>query len=158
MMENYLQILQDSLERKLEILAAIETKSREQEEILKKADFTFKELDENMNAKSELIEKLTLLDDGFDSLYEKIKKELLENKDRYKAQIKALQNLIAEVTAKSASIEAIEIRNKAAIEAYFSREKKQLQDKKKVSNVAYNYYKTANKLNVIPPQFMDKKK
>lgn len=157
-MEALLQILQDSLEKKIGLLADIEEKSKEQEAIIKKENFTFQEMDENMEAKSKLIEQLSLLDNGFETLYEKIRKELLENKDQYRVQIEEIQNLIVEVTARGASIEAIEARNKAAIEAYFSREKKELQNRKKVSNVARNYYQTANRISNIPPQFLDTKK
>lgn len=157
-LEALLQILQDSLEQKVVLLTAIEEKSKEQEMLIKKDNFTFKEIDENMDEKSKLIEKLTLLDSGFETLYAKIREELLENKDQYRVQIEEIQNLIVEVTARGASIEAIEARNKAAIEAYFKKEKRVIQNKKNVSSVAQNYYKTAKNLNNIPPQFLDQKK
>ena len=157
-MEALLQILQDSLEKKKDLLEAIEKKSKEQEAIIKKENFTFQEMDENMEEKSKLIEQLSLLDNGFETLYEKIRKELLDNKDQYRVQIEEIQNLIVEVTARGASIEAIEARNKAAIEAYFSREKKELQKRKNVSSVARSYYQTAKQMNTIAPQFLDTKK
>ena len=62
------------------------------------------------------------------------------------------------MTARGASIEAIEARNKAAIEAYFSREKKELQKRKNVSSVARSYYQTAKQMNNVVPQFLDTKK
>ena len=157
-MEALLQILQDSLEKKIDLLGAIEEKSKEQEAIIKKESFTFQEMDENMEEKSKLIEQLSVLDNGFETLYEKIRKELLENKEQYRVQIEEIQNLIVEVTARGASIEAIEARNKAAIEAYFSREKKELQKRKNVSSVARSYYQTAKQMNTIAPQFLDTKK
>lgn len=157
-MEALLQILQESLEKKIDLLGVIEEKSKEQEAIIKKENFTFQEMDENMEEKSKLIEQLSLLDNGFETLYEKIRKELLENKDQYRVQIEEIQNLIVEVTARGASIEAIEARNKAAIEAYFSREKKDLQKRKNVSSVARSYYQTAKQMNNIAPQFLDTKK
>lgn len=157
-MEALLQILQDSLEKKIDLLGTIEEKSKEQEMIIKKENFTFQEMDENMEEKSKLIEQLSLLDNGFETLYEKIRKELLENKDQYRIQIEEIQNLIVEVTARGASIEAIEARNKATIEAYFSREKKELQKRKNVSSVARSYYQTAKQMNNVVPQFLDTKK
>lgn len=157
-LEAILQILQDSLVKKTELLIAIEEKSKEQEAILKKEGFTFKEIDENMDAKSKLIEQLTLLDNGFETLYEKIRGELIDKKDLYRVQIEEIQNLIVEVTARGASIEAIEARNKAAIETYFSKTKKELQSKKSASSVAHRYYQTAKKLNNLQPQFLDQKK
>lgn len=157
-MEALLQILQDSLEKKIGLLATIEEKSKEQEKIIKKENFTLQELDENMEEKSRLIDQLSLLDNGFETLYEKIREELLANKEYYRVQIEEIQNLIVEVTARGASIEAIEARNKVAIEAYFSREKKELQKRKNVSGVARSYYQTAKQLNNVTPQFLDMKK
>ena len=156
-LRSLLQILRDSLVQKKVLLQAIEQKSKEQEAIVKKDDFTFKEIDDNMEAKSELIEKLTLLDNGFESLYDKIREDLLANKDSYKAEIREIQSLIGDITARGASIEAIEARNKTAIEGYFNREKKELQSRKSASLAAYSYYKTAKNINDIPPQFMDHK-
>ena len=49
-MEALLQILQDSLEKKIDLLGTIEEKSKEQEIIIKKENFTFQEMDENMDA------------------------------------------------------------------------------------------------------------
>lgn len=157
-LESLLQILQDSLVKKIELLTAIEEKSREQEALVKKESFSLKEIDENMDAKSKLIEQLTLLDNGFETLYEKIRVELIDNKDLYRVQIEEIQNLIVEVTARGASIEAIEARNKAAIEAFFCKNKKELQSKKKTSSVVHSYYRTAKKLQSAPPQFFDQKK
>lgn len=156
-MKALLQILRDSLVQKNILLQVIEQKSKEQETIIKKDDFTFKEIDENMDAKAELIEKLTLLDNGFETMYAKLREELLANKENYKTEIKEIQNLITEITARGASIEAIEARNKTAIENFFHREKKELQSRKSASVAAYSYYKTAKNINNVAPQFMDQK-
>ena len=50
-MKSLLQIMRDSLVQKNILLQAIEQKSKEQEAIVKKENFTFKEIDENMDAK-----------------------------------------------------------------------------------------------------------
>lgn len=157
-LEILLQILQDSLEQKLLVLTAIEKKSKEQSVLVANPDVALEDIDKNMEEKSKLIDKLTKLDGGFEALYDNIRKELLDKKEAYKPQIAKIQEYISKVMEKSASIEAIEARNKAAIEGIFRNRKKELQHKRTVSSVARQYYKSANKLNVIPPQFMDKKK
>ncbi len=58
----------------------------------------------------------------------------------------------------SASIEAVEARNKAEMEKRFAFEKKSIQDQRRTSAAAYDYYKVTNKLNAVTPQFMDRKK
>lgn len=157
MIENYLRILQESLVKKLEILSKIEQKSLEQAELLKSSEVSMAAIDANMDEKAELIEKIAPLDEGFDSLYEKIKEELLANKDSYKPQIATLQKLIAEVTGKSASIQAIEARNKVAVESFFREERKAIQVKKNAMAAAQDYYQSMNKVKNVAPQFMDTK-
>ena len=153
-----LQILQDSLDQKLLVLTAIEQKSKEQAELVANPDVTIEDIDGNMEEKSKLIEQLTRLDNGFETLYDNIRAELMDKKDAYKPQIAKIQDSISKVMEKSASIEALEARNKIAIENIFRNRKKELQHKKTASTVARQYYTAANKLNVIQPQFMDKKK
>jgi len=157
-MENYLQILEESLVEKRVILTQLEQKSKEQSAMIVSDDFTLEQIDKNMDEKAKLIAKLETLDSGFDTLYEKIKTELVQNKDKYKKQIASLQKLIGKIMEQSASIEAIEARNKKAMEERFRKERKQLQVKKNASDAARYYYNSANKLNYVNPQFLDQKK
>lgn len=157
-MENYLKILEDSLQRKLSVLEEISQYNQDQEKLLKKQDVSLEELDDNMSKKDELIEKLTELDQGFETLYERVREQLLDGKDAYKAQIKKMQELISQVTEKSVSIQAQEARNKKLVEKYFSEERAQLKHDRQTSKAAYNYYKNMSNTNVMPPQYMDQKK
>ena len=88
MIENYLGILEESLEKKVLVLDEIEDYTAEQESLLKQEKVSMEELDANMGQKDELIQKLTALDDGFETLYERVKEQLSTNKDAYKDQIK----------------------------------------------------------------------
>ena len=115
-------------------------------------------VDRNMDDKLSMINEVIHLDDGFESIYEKIKNELEQNKDNYREQIKRLQELIGKVTEKSTSIQAIEARNKAQMEIYFSNRKKEIQSKKSAMSVAKNYYQNMNKVRNVTPQFLDRKK
>ena len=153
-----LQILKDSLNQKLVILQAIEAKSKEQAELILNPDVTLEDIDRNMDEKATLIDKLNKLDAGFEALYENIRKELIEHKDSYKQEIAGIQELIAKVMEKSASIEALESRNKTSSEGIFANRKKELQHRKTASSVARHYYEATNRLNVVNPQFLDKKK
>lgn len=157
-MENYLKILEDSLQEKLSVLEEISQYNQEQENLLKQQDASLEELDDNMSKKDKLIEKLAGLDQGFETLYERIREQLLSGKDAYKAQIKELQDLISQVTEKSVSIQAQEARNKKLVEKYFAEERAQLKHDRQTSKVAYNYYKSMSNTNVMPPQYMDQKK
>ncbi|MCR4650182.1 MAG: flagellar export chaperone FlgN [Lachnospiraceae bacterium] len=157
MLDNYMQILRESLSQKLEILKAIEAKSKEQAELIS-SDADFDVLDRNMTDKDRLITALIKLDNGFETLYENVRKELNEKKDEYTEEIREIQELIAAITDKSASIQAIEVRNKMGIENKILREKKEISNRKNASTVAFDYYKTSNGLQAVSAQFMDTKK
>lgn len=158
MMENYLVILEESLQKKLKVLEEIAVYNQEQEQLLRKESVSLEELDENMSHKDELIQKVTALDEGFETLYERIKEQLLTDKDVYKEQIRKLQQLISQITEKGVSIQAQEARNKKLIEDYFKKERSQLRQNRQSSKAAYNYYKSVNNTNVVMPQMMDQKK
>lgn len=158
MIDNYLGILEESLDRKAEVLDEIMEYNRAQELLLRQENVSMDELDASMEQKDALIQKLVGLDEGFESLYERIREQLQENKDVYQEQIKRLQELIAQVTEKSVSVQAQEARNKKLVEDYFMTEKSQLCQGKKASKVAYGYYKSMSNGNAVPPQFMDQKK
>lgn len=157
MLDKYLKILSESLDKKADILRAIETKSREQSELISD-NAELEAIDANMDDKDALITELTKLDEGFEALYDNIKNELSEHKDEHKEEILAIQDKIRTVMELSTSIEAVEARNKSAMEKRFAFEKKSLQDQRRASTAAYDYYKVSNKLNAVTPQFMDKKK
>ena len=158
MISNYLQILQESLERKLGLLTEIEAKSKEQSAMLKLSNLDMTSVDRNMDEKNKLIQEVLKLDDGFEHLYARIKEELSVNKEHYKTQILQLQALISKVTEKSTAIQVIEARNKSEMDIYFSKQKKSIQHRRNAMSVANDYYQNMNKVKHVSPQFLDKKK
>lgn len=158
MIENYLEILEDSLTKKLAVLDEISEYNNEQEILLKQEKISMEELDANMGQKDELIEKLMKLDEGFETLYERVRQQLLTDKDTYKSQIARLQDLISQVTEKSVSVQAQESRNKRLVDDYFIKEKGQIRQGRQASRTALNYYKNMSNSNDVPPQILDQKK
>lgn len=158
MINNYLEILEGSLRKKSAVLDEIKEYNNSQEQLLKSENLSMEALDANMEQKDGLIQKLTELDEGFETLYGRIKEQLSGNKDAYKVQIKRLQELISQITEKSVSVQVQEARNKKLIEDYFLREKSQIRQGKKASKAAYGYYKSMSKSGAMSSQFMDQKK
>ncbi|MBR5596762.1 MAG: hypothetical protein IKW30_05070 [Lachnospiraceae bacterium] len=158
MILNYLQILQDSLERKLALLTQIEEKSLEQSNIIKSGNVDFSLIDLNMDEKAKLISEILVIDNGFESLYEKIRENLITNKEKYKIQIQNMQNLIEQVTQKGSAIQVIEARNKAQMDVIFSNQKREMRTRKNVMSVAKDYYQNMNNVKHVSPQFLDHKK
>lgn len=158
MITSYLNILQDSLIKKIELLEQIEKKSLEQSEMIKGTNVDLELVDVNMDEKAKLIDEIVKLDNGFESIYEKVREPLLVNKEPYKVQIHNLQGLIAKVTEKSTSIQAIEARNKAQMDIVFATQKREVQSRRNAMSVARDYYQNMNKVKHVSPQFMDHKK
>lgn len=157
-MENYLHVLEESLQKKLDVLCRIQTISEQQEQILSEDTVSEDAFDKSIDEKDALIKELNKLDEGFESLYAHIKEQLLAGKHKYKSQIAVLQTKIAEVTEKSVAIQAQEARNKKLAEDYFSRAKQELKKGRRSSKAALDYYKSMNKAQMVSPQFLDKKK
>ena len=158
MITSYLNILQDSLIKKIELLEQIEKKSLEQSEMIKGTNVDLELVDVNMDEKAKLIEEIFKLDNGFESIYEKVREQLLVNKEQYKVQIHNLQGLISKITEKSTAIQAIEARNKAQMDIVFATQKKEVQNRRNAMSVARDYYQNMNKVKHVSPQFMDHKK
>ncbi|WP_022765817.1 hypothetical protein [Butyrivibrio sp. XPD2006] len=153
-----LDMLEESLEKKLSILSKIEEQCERQKQILNDAEHVgLDAFDETVEAKESLIDEILSLDNGFQSLFDRVKEEVGENKEKYADQIGRMQNLIQEISAKSASIEAAEHRNKRLAEKYFSSAREHMNQSKNSSSAAFNYYQTMSNYKNVPPQFMDKK-
>lgn len=158
MTQNYLTLLEESLQKKLQVMDEIQQYNLRQQEIFQADEVDMDRFDEYVEEKGNLIEKLNSLDNGFESLYAKVAKELDGNRDQYKDQIKRLQELVTQVTETSVTIQAQEARNKKLIEDFFQKTRENIRSGRKSSKAAYDYYKNMSKSSVVLPQFMDSKK
>ena len=145
MINDYLEILYQSLEKKVMILSEISDYNEKQTQIfLREEEVDFDTFDQYINEKEELIQKILKLDSAFESLYEKISEPLRNQKEKYTDKIKRIQDMISLVTEKSVEIQAQETRNKALVENYFRTQKKKLRQKRQWNTAAYSYYKSMN--------------
>lgn len=144
-MGNYLSILEESLRKKLTVLDKIQEYNEQQYESFSAENVDMAGFDAAIEEKGKLIEELTKLDEGFETLYANIAEQLQKEKAKHASQIKVLQDLIRRVTEKSVSVQAQEARNKALIESYFAKEKKQIREGRVNSKAAYGYYRNLDK-------------
>lgn len=158
MIEQYLQAMVDGLEQKKIILDKLILLTQTQQSIVSEEQVDWDAFDANVDEKAELIEKLSKQDEGFNAVFERIKPELENNKEKYASYITSLKKGIADVTEKSTSLMALEQRTKAKVESVFGLEKQKIQRSKVSSKAASNYYANMNKINYIDPQLMDQKK
>lgn len=154
-MDNYLKILEESLIKKLQLLTKIEEFNEAQRQVFEAEVVEVDKFDEYIEEKEKLIEQVLHIDDGFETLYANVSGELQNNKDKYAGHITNLKELVRLVTEKHVVVQTQEARNKALVEAYFSKEKKQIGQGRRSSTVAYNYYANVNKATQAQPQFLD---
>lgn len=156
-MENQLTILAESLEKKRQVLTAIQEYNKRQEQAFTAETVDINAFDAAVEEKSKLIEALTGLDTGFEILYAKLADQLQNNREKYAVEIRGIQQQIAVITEMSVAIQAQEKRNKHLIEQYFAKQRADLQVNRKTSKAAYDYYKKVSNVAYVPPQFMDSK-
>lgn len=157
MIENYLAVLQESLEKKNAILDVIKQASQKQNELLKCEKLDMEQFDELVEEKDGYLRELEKLDEGFETVYHKVKQELQEKKQMYAPQIAKLQQLIGEITEKSVSIQAQESRNRDMVTAYFKNERKSLGQGRRSSKAAFGYYQNLNKATQEASRIVDLK-
>jgi flagellar biosynthesis/type III secretory pathway chaperone len=154
---NYVMMLRESLEKKIEVLEAIMVANERQKEVLSDPFSTPEDLQATYDRKDELIEVLESLDKGFETMYSRIRRDIQQNKDEYSEEISKMKKLIVEISDLSASIQAEELRNKALAEAKFSKLKSQVSSVKKNKSAVNMYNQSMGQINTVDPQFMDSK-
>lgn len=152
--ENYIQMMIDSLKMKERMLQEIVNINEKQSALAVAVDFDEDKFHESIEEKGNLIENLIKLDEGFNSLYTRIKPEIENNRTQYSAEIELMKQLIKSVTELGVQVQAQEARNKDQVQNRFNIMRKELQNAKRSTKMANTYYKNQKKLD-YEPQFMD---
>lgn len=152
------QILLQSLEKKAKLLDDMIRQNGVQEELLKEEDLDMDAFDEAINQQGFYIEELDKLDQGFETVYDRVREELLRDKARYRMEIIRMKELIQQITDKIVTLNAGNMRNKMLAENQFSRKRAAIGAGASRNKAARNYYNNMNRLNYVSPQFYDNKK
>ena len=156
--QNYVDIMIDSLVKKEELLKQIVDYNEAQQTIVTAPEFKEEAFEKNVADKGEVVEKILQLDEGFNSVFNRIKEELQNNKKKYAKDIERLKTLVASVTELGVRIQAQELRNKQLVEKRFAQMRKELSQAKRTTSTANAYYKNVNNLNQYESHFLDHKK
>lgn len=156
-MDKYLVILIDSLLKKTKYLDEIGENLQKQEQALASKEFSLETVGELMEQKSEIIEKMNQLDDGFTSLYERVAPELKRDPTDYTDKVRQMQDLITEISSKIALIQAREMRIHAAVEKTINTLRPSEARTVNRAEVAARYYKTMKKATTPTSVFINKK-
>lgn len=155
---DYLNILEESLTKKAALLQALLEASNRQSELAGEEGFDLDAFEDTMDQKEALLQQLEELDEGFDSVFQKVEAEVKANKDSYKDSIQVLQQWIRKCTDLGVEIQATEERNKAKLALKFAEQQREIREVKTSSKVATTYYKSMSNKHSEDSYFMDQKK
>lgn len=154
----YVGILRDSLLRKKKYLEEIYELTLKQGEIASAGKFDEVAFEEVVERKEILINNINEIDKGFTSVYDRVRGNLLEEKDIYKSELKEIQELINTCMDFGSKIEVLEERNRAKLEVVFAGERKNIRQVKNSRSVANKYYKSMSNGMVNDAMLYDRKK
>ena len=147
MNENYVDIMLQSLKKKVTVLNQIIELNRQQKILLDDPNLPPESLEQNLSDKDQMIRKLNELDEGFEELYNRVKDEVQAQRAQYVSQISQMQDLIKEITEKSAMIQTQELRNKEKAMQKFSGIREQVKGVRNSQKVVKQYYQNMMKQN-----------
>ena len=156
MEQTYVDIMIQSLKKKIKVLEEVKRVNVVQRELLENDKADVEDFDVTVEAKSKLIEQMEQLDSGFDKLFERVREEFQANKPAYTEQIKMMQTCIRQITDLSMEIQSQEAKNKDLMTQKFVSVRQKAKVVRTNSKAASQYYKNMMQLNVVDPQFMDK--
>lgn len=145
---DYIQIMIDSLKKKLIILDRIIQKNQVQADCINSKSFDEVDWDTfniAMTEKEAEIERINEMDEGFQSLYDRVGEQIKADKNMYANQIREIQSLITEIESRSIAIRTGEAKNKATLESVLGGRKTEIRQARKSLSAVSSYYQTMQK-------------
>ncbi len=152
----YLRMMSDILKKKETHLEELLKLTKEQEFLLKEEELDDEAFNRTIENKDVHIKKIQEFDSGFQAIYNRIEEELKQHRAEMKEDIQKLQQLITRVTELGVSLQALEQKNKASMEARLQERKRGIKQFKVSRQTANHYYKSM--VDVQQGTFMDEKK
>lgn len=154
----YINIMVESLEKKRDVLSQIIELNRQQKFQLQDPNLSPEEFEKNLSYKGQLIDKLNLLDDGFEELFERIRDTLDGNRELYAEEIHKMQSLIKDITAQTNTIQTQEMRNRDEATRKFANVRQQVKGVRNSQKVVRQYYDNMMGRQNASAQVIDNKK
>ena len=143
--DDYVQIMIESLSKKTELLDTLIRKNEAQNKCLSGKEYDDIDWDafNLLVAEKEIaIERINKMDEGFQTLYDRVKEQLTDNKDKYADSIREIQRLIGEITEQGVKIRTGEERNRKLIEKVLGNRKKVIRKMRNSLRAASSYAQT----------------
>ena len=154
----YVNILQESLLRKQKYLTEILELTKKQEDLVHEEQFDEETFGEIIDKKEVLINNVNEIDKGFTAVYERVRAEVLDDKELYATELESMQSSIRICVDLGMQIEVLEERNKNALEHIFLTGFKEIGQVKQSKKVANKYYQSMSNGNVNDSILYDRKK
>jgi len=154
----YINILKDTLKKKMQLLDKIVEETTFQEVSLSLDEIDIGAFQEGVERKDFLIEQLNKLDDGFELVYERFGEAIKANKSMFQGDILEIQDYIRKIMEKSSLLQSKEKGNKAKFEKYLVDKKAEIRNFKVSNQAVSNYYKNMSESYRGEAVFLDKKK
>ncbi|MCR4731788.1 MAG: flagellar protein FliT [Lachnospiraceae bacterium] len=154
----YVQILKESLEKKVDLLARIKEENIRQRDILMDDQASPEQFQETVDHKEVWIDELNALDDGFQLVFERVRDIFEHNKAKYRSDILQMKEMIRRITDDTTQIRAQEQENYKLAQLKFAGVKQQAQKIRKSQSAVSRYYKSMNGPDHVDAQFLDKTK
>lgn len=156
--QNYLQLLIQSLEKKITVLDHIVQLNEQQKNLLLQEEVDLDEWNGIIEEKAKSIDQIYFLDEGFEEVYNRVKDMLISRREEFQSEIRTLQGLIGKITDRSVQVQTGEQQNKELAQLQFGRIKKKMRTVRQTSQAVQSYSNSMKKLNFVDAQFLDKKK
>lgn len=159
--QNYLQMMIESLRKKDGVLSKIIEKNEAQADCILDKDYgtvDWERFNVLVAEKDILINRINEMDQGFSSLYERVRDEVTNNRELHKEDISLMQELITSLTDKATRIMTQEERNRVKIEKVLLDAKKEIKHSRKSMKAVSNYYKSMSNPSGEINGIMDQKK
>ncbi len=155
---DYITIMIESLEKKTDVLGHSIELNRQQKLMLQDPNLLPEDFEKNMDYKSQLVDQLNLLDNGFEKLFQRVRETLQENKQQYAVQIEKMQTLIKAITEQTNTIQTQEIRNREEASRKFADVRDQVKGVRNSQKVVHQYYQNMMRQKSYAAQVIDNKK
>lgn len=156
--KEYLELLIQSLKKKLLILNKISILNQDQRAILQDENADPDAFEINVRDKDDLVSQIVALDAGFEEVYAHMKTLMEREHSAYEPELEQMRELIRQIMARDASVRAEEQRNYKLAQQKFANVKKQVREVKASQKMVNSYYQNMMKQSRYAPQYMDKKK
>ena len=154
----YVNIMKESLVRKKAYLQEILELTNKQGELASTDTLDEDAFETIVEKKDVLISNVNEIDKGFTAVYDRVRKEIIQDKDLYKDDLKAIQDSIRRCVDLGMAIESAELRNKASLETAFAKSFRGVKQLKQSKQVANKYYKSMSNGMVNDSILYDRKK